>query len=124
MVPLHVSAPQSVLDECSSSAVGVYAVALSLMTFNCHFPNPPLVHSHPSTKLYQMTLINGFSPPSYPPTHTHTHTPLVPLCPETLNIHISIISIFKSAEWITPDKTNSNYLCRDRDLFSVMSGGW
>lgn len=47
--------------------------------------------------------------------------PGVLLCTETLNIHISIILIFKpnQIKWIAPDKTNSNYLCRDGEIYLV-----
>lgn len=45
--------------------------------------------------------------------------PGLTLCPETLNIHISIILIFKSIKWIAPDKTNSNYLCGNGEIYLV-----
>lgn len=47
------------------------------------------------------------------------------LCPETLNIHISIILIFKSIKWIALDRTNINYLCRDMEIYLVwwVTGG-
>lgn len=65
-----------------------------------------------------MTLINGISPPLYFPS-VSLKTPGVLLCPEALNIHISIILIFKSIKWIAHDKTNSNYLCSDREIYLV-----
>lgn len=100
--------------------------AITLLTFNCHlskYSPPPLtpllLPTTPQPIRYQMTLINGISPPLYFPSVSQKNPCGLLLCPETLNIHIFIILIFKSIKRIAPDKTNSNYLCSDREIYLV-----
>jgi len=97
------------VSECDS--------LISLLTLICHFPkhHPPLLHTTLQPIRHHMTLINGVSPPLYFPSVSVG----VLLWPETLNIQISIILIFKSINCIPPDQSKSNYLCSDRETHFV-----